>query len=145
MVVNLVVEVRPRRESARGTDEPRYFIAVFYLFIYLFFSGKVKRERVKWAGNPYEKCIQEGTEGYLEPRKSFKAWSETVAGKCREWTEQEIEEAAVLCLVYKSGGSRKRLCRLARADTSDVLMQGSVYIIVEASPRLWSSFSWPQV
>ena len=54
----------------------------------------------QWAGNPYEKFVKEGTEGYLEPRKSFKTWSETVIGKCREWTEEQVETAAVLCLVY---------------------------------------------
>ncbi|KAF2772332.1 phytochrome-like histidine kinase PHY1p [Teratosphaeria nubilosa] len=67
-------------------------------FIVFFRKGQLKE--VKWAGNPYEKFIKEGTEGYLEPRKSFKTWSETVVGKCREWTEEEIETAAVLCLVY---------------------------------------------
>ncbi|KAF2494636.1 hypothetical protein BU16DRAFT_44357 [Lophium mytilinum] len=67
-------------------------------FIVFFRRGQLRE--VKWAGNPYEKYIKEGTEGYLEPRKSFKTWSETVVGKCREWTEEEIETAAVLCLVY---------------------------------------------
>ncbi|EME89523.1 histidine kinase A [Pseudocercospora fijiensis CIRAD86] len=67
-------------------------------FIVFFRKGQLKE--VKWAGNPYEKYIKEGTEGYLEPRKSFKTWSETVVGKCREWSEEEIETAAVLCLVY---------------------------------------------
>lgn len=67
-------------------------------FIVFFRKGQMKE--VKWAGNPYEKFVKEGTEGYLEPRKSFKVWSETVVGKCREWSEEEIETAAVLCLVY---------------------------------------------
>ncbi|KAK8157572.1 putative cyanobacterial phytochrome B [Phyllosticta citrichinensis] len=67
-------------------------------FIVFFRKGQLKE--VKWAGNPYEKFVKEGTEGYLEPRKSFKTWCETVVGKCREWTEEEIETAAVLCLVY---------------------------------------------
>lgn len=67
-------------------------------FIVFFRKGQVKE--VKWAGNPYEKFVKEGTEGYLEPRKSFKTWSETVVGKCREWTEEQVETAAVLCLVY---------------------------------------------
>ena len=67
-------------------------------FIVFFRKGQLKE--VKWAGNPYEKYIKEGTEGYLEPRKSFRTWSEMVVGKCREWTEEEIETAAVLCLVY---------------------------------------------
>ncbi|KAG0651252.1 Cyanobacterial phytochrome B [Hyphodiscus hymeniophilus] len=67
-------------------------------FIVFFRRGVVKE--VKWAGNPYEKFVKEGTEGYLEPRKSFKTWSETVVGKCRDWTEEQVETAAVLCLVY---------------------------------------------
>ncbi|KAH7057000.1 hypothetical protein B0J12DRAFT_399909 [Macrophomina phaseolina] len=73
--------------STSGTD-----------FIVFFRRGQLKE--VKWAGNPYEKFVKEGTEGYLEPRKSFKTWSETVVGKCREWSDEEIETAAVLCLVY---------------------------------------------
>jgi len=67
-------------------------------FIVFFRKGQMRE--VKWAGNPYEKFIKEGTGGYLEPRKSFKAWSEKVVGKCREWTEEQAETAAVLCLVY---------------------------------------------
>ncbi|KAI4289291.1 MAG: hypothetical protein L6R35_001441 [Caloplaca aegaea] len=67
-------------------------------FIVFFRRGQLRE--VKWAGNPYEKFVKEGTEGYLEPRKSFKTWSETVVGKCKEWTEEQIETAAVLCLVY---------------------------------------------
>lgn len=67
-------------------------------FIVFFRRGQVRE--VKWAGNPYEKIIQEGTENYLEPRKSFQVWHETVLGKCREWSEVQVETAAVLCLVY---------------------------------------------
>ncbi|KAF2713870.1 hypothetical protein K504DRAFT_371766 [Pleomassaria siparia CBS 279.74] len=67
-------------------------------FIVFFRRGQLKE--VKWAGNPYEKFVQEGSKGYLEPRKSFKMWSETVVGRCRDWTEEEVETAAVLCLVY---------------------------------------------
>ncbi|TVY37602.1 Cyanobacterial phytochrome B [Lachnellula occidentalis] len=73
--------------SAAGSD-----------FIVFLRKGQVKE--VKWAGNPYEKAIKEGTEGFLEPRTSFMSWSETVVGKCREWTEEQVETAAVLCLVY---------------------------------------------
>ncbi|KAJ4254346.1 hypothetical protein NW762_009938 [Fusarium torreyae] len=73
--------------SVRGND-----------FIVFFRKGQIKE--VKWAGNPYEKFVREGTAGYLEPRKSFKTWHETVVGKCREWNEEQVETAAVLCLVY---------------------------------------------
>lgn len=67
-------------------------------FIVFYRKGQIRE--VKWAGNPYEKIIQEGTQDYLEPRKSFQVWHETVVGKCREWSEEQIETAAVLCLVY---------------------------------------------
>ncbi|KAM0252707.1 hypothetical protein ACHAP5_000999 [Fusarium lateritium] len=67
-------------------------------FIVFFRKGQVKE--VKWAGNPYEKFVREGTAGYLEPRKSFRTWNETVVGKCRDWNEEQVETAAVLCLVY---------------------------------------------
>ncbi|PNY28077.1 Phytochrome-like protein cph1 [Tolypocladium capitatum] len=67
-------------------------------FIVFFRRGQVKE--VRWAGNPYEKTIRHGTAGYLEPRSSFKTWSETVVGKSREWNEEQVETAAVLCLVY---------------------------------------------
>ncbi|KAI9733885.1 MAG: Light-sensor Protein kinase [Cirrosporium novae-zelandiae] len=65
----------------------------------VFFRQSQPRE-VKWAGNPYEKVIKEGTEAYLEPRKSFRIWSEKLQGKCKGWTEEQVETAAVLCLVY---------------------------------------------
>lgn len=67
-------------------------------FIVFFRRGQIKE--VKWAGNPYEKIIRDGTAGYLEPRTSFKTWNEMVVGKCREWNEEQVETAAVLCLVY---------------------------------------------
>ncbi|PTB69130.1 histidine kinase-like protein [Trichoderma citrinoviride] len=67
-------------------------------FIVFFRRGQIKE--VRWAGNPYEKTLREGTVGYLEPRASFKTWNELVIGKCREWVEEQIETAAVLCLVY---------------------------------------------
>jgi light-regulated signal transduction histidine kinase (bacteriophytochrome) len=67
-------------------------------FIAFFRKGLLKD--VKWAGNPYEKTIKSGTRALLEPRESFRLWSETVVSKCREWTEEEVETAAVLCLVY---------------------------------------------
>lgn len=67
-------------------------------FIVFFRKGQVKE--VKWAGNPYEKLVRDGTAAYLEPRTSFKTWHEKVVGKCREWNEEQVETAAVLCLVY---------------------------------------------
>jgi light-regulated signal transduction histidine kinase (bacteriophytochrome) len=55
-------------------------------FLVFFRKGKLKE--INWAGNPYEKQVAAGTE-YLEPRSSFKRWSENVIGTSREWTEVE--------------------------------------------------------
>ncbi|PCG98478.1 CheY-like superfamily [Penicillium occitanis (nom. inval.)] len=67
-------------------------------FIVFFRRGQMTE--IKWAGNPYEKKLRNGTTGYLEPRKSFQTWRETVMSRSREWSEPDIETAAVLCLVY---------------------------------------------
>lgn len=67
-------------------------------FIVFFRKGQV--EEINWAGNPYEKSIRHGTESYLEPRSSFRSWRETVVGKSRHWKDEQIETAAVLCIVY---------------------------------------------
>ena len=67
---------------------------------FIVFCRKGVLQEVKWAGNPYEKFVKEGTSGYLEPRTSFKTWTETIVGRCRDWSTEEIETASVLCLVY---------------------------------------------
>ena len=66
-------------------------------FIVFFRHGQL--QQVHWAGNPHEKVIADGASGLL-PRKSFKVWSETVTGKCRDWKDEQLEAAAVLHLVY---------------------------------------------
>lgn len=71
--------------SAKGND----FIA---------FLRKGQLREIHWAGRPYK----EGTEAKatLEPRQSFKAWSETIRGRSRNWTDEQLETAGVLALVY---------------------------------------------
>ncbi|KAE9377288.1 hypothetical protein N431DRAFT_555517 [Stipitochalara longipes BDJ] len=66
-------------------------------FLVFFRRGELKE--VRWAGNPYEKINQAGSE-YLEPRTSFKRWTETVRGMSKEWTEDQLETASVLSLLY---------------------------------------------
>ncbi|KAL7269362.1 hypothetical protein RUND412_007980 [Rhizina undulata] len=67
---------------------------------FIVFFRKVQMECVRWVRNPYEKTPSDENDGYLEPRNSFKIWTETVMGKCRKWTPEQIETASVLCLVY---------------------------------------------
>ncbi|KAF8895314.1 hypothetical protein BD779DRAFT_1498791 [Infundibulicybe gibba] len=65
---------------------------------FIAFLRKGQPRHVRWAGRPYKD--QKGPQPALEPRKSFKIWSETVAGRCRAWTDEQLETAGVLALVY---------------------------------------------
>lgn len=79
---------RIRSLSSEGKD----FIAMFRL-------GQL--QEVKWAGNPYANKTEGGADyNPLEPRRSFKTWSEMVVGRCRAWTDEQMEVAGVLALVY---------------------------------------------
>jgi light-regulated signal transduction histidine kinase (bacteriophytochrome) len=88
-------------------------------FLVFFRRGELRE--VRWAGNPYEKINKPGT-SYLEPRMSFKRWTETVVGTSKEWTEDQMETAAVLGLLYgrfieiwrqkESAGQSNRMTRL---------------------------------
>ncbi|KAI9043218.1 putative sensor histidine kinase/response regulator [Aspergillus affinis] len=64
-------------------------------FIVFFRRGQLTE--IKWGGNPYEKKF---AGDHLEPRGSFQTWKETVLDQSREWTESEVETAAIMCLVY---------------------------------------------
>jgi len=66
---------------------------------FIAFLRKGQPRAVRWAGKPY-KDEADGQRASLEPRVSFKVWSETVAGRCRVWTDEQLETAGVLALVY---------------------------------------------
>jgi light-regulated signal transduction histidine kinase (bacteriophytochrome) len=53
----------------------------------LVFFRKGQTMEVKWAGNLHQKKFRNGR--YLEPRASFRRWSEHVVGRSREWTEDQ--------------------------------------------------------
>ena len=64
---------------------------------FIAFLRKGQPRQVKWAGRPFRQGEEHAT---LEPRTSFKLWSETVAGRSRIWTDEQLETAGVLALVY---------------------------------------------
>lgn len=64
---------------------------------FIAFLRKGQPRDVHWAGKPFK---GDGSKAVLEPRKSFKIWSETVAGRSRAWTDEQLETAGVLALVY---------------------------------------------
>ncbi|KDR82601.1 hypothetical protein GALMADRAFT_238000 [Galerina marginata CBS 339.88] len=65
---------------------------------FIAFLRRGQPRQVHWAGRPFKEGQESGAS--LEPRKSFKVWSETVAGRCRAWTEEQLGTAGVLALVY---------------------------------------------
>ncbi|KAF2709473.1 hypothetical protein K504DRAFT_526003 [Pleomassaria siparia CBS 279.74] len=81
----------------------------------IFFRASQTKE-VDWAGNPKKF----GDEKKLEPRNSFKKWTETVRGTCQEWTEEELEAAGMTRLVY---GNFIRVWREKEADLQESRMK----------------------
>lgn len=65
---------------------------------FIAFLRKGQPRQVKWAGRPQKG--DGGPRSVLEPRASFKTWAETVAGRCRVWSDEHLETAGVLALVY---------------------------------------------
>lgn len=66
---------------------------------FIVFLRKGQRHHVRWAGRPYKDGETE-QKSVLEPRKSFKTWTETIVGHSRAWTPEQLETAGVLALVY---------------------------------------------
>ncbi|KAL3420863.1 hsp90-like protein [Phlyctema vagabunda] len=94
-------------------------------FIVFFRRGQLKE--VRWAGNPYEKALKPGNY-HLEPRASFKRWTEYVVGVSSEWTDDQKDTAEVLSLLYgrfieiwrqkESAGQNSRMTRLLIRNSS---------------------------
>jgi len=65
---------------------------------FLVFFRKGQLNKVHWAGNPY---VKQHSKGFgLEPRSSFKRWTESVVGVSKDWTEDQMETAIILSLLY---------------------------------------------
>ncbi|KAH6719286.1 putative phytochrome-like histidine kinase PHY2p [Leptodontidium sp. MPI-SDFR-AT-0119] len=94
---------------------------------FLVFFRKGQLREIRWAGNPHEKIRRAGTE-YLEPRMSFKRWTEMVAGLSKDWTDDQLETAAALSLLYgrfieiwrqkDAAGQNNRMTRLLIRNSS---------------------------
>lgn len=70
---------------------------------FIAFLRKGQPREVHWAGKPFKAADHESN-AVLEPRKSFKSWSQIVAGRSRIWTDEQLETAGVLALVYGKVG-----------------------------------------
>lgn len=71
-------------------------------------------EKISWAGNPSEKTTGSAP---LQPRASFKKWTESVTSTAREWLPEELESASVLSAVYsKVLGSNRQSTKSRLSD-----------------------------
>lgn len=93
-------------------------------FLVFFRRGQLRE--VRWAGNPYEK-IKKAHSQYLEPRSSFRRWTETIKGTSKPWNTDDFETASVLSLLYgrfieiwrqTESSGHNRLTRLLIKNTS---------------------------
>ena len=87
-------------------------------------------EEIEWAGNPHEAAAFSLRDGNLTPRRSFETWRETVRGRARPWSPDEVESAQnlrprlafvlqqeiVRDLNARLAASNERLARLATTD-----------------------------
>jgi light-regulated signal transduction histidine kinase (bacteriophytochrome) len=65
---------------------------------FIAFLRRGQPREVHWAGKPFKQ--NDPSVAILEPRISFKSWTQTVAGRSRVWTDEQLETAGVLSLVY---------------------------------------------
>ncbi|KNZ63517.1 hypothetical protein VP01_1133g4 [Puccinia sorghi] len=81
------------------TNSQEILAILEYLRVTAFEPAQSKE--IHWAGNPHHKIQQdENNPSILEPRKSFKIWSETVKERSKAWTDEQLETGSVLSLVY---------------------------------------------
>lgn len=68
-------------------------------------------EEVRWAGNPH---TAEGDEPgkALTPRGSFATWIETVRGRSRNWSLEEVDAARRLARLFADAQTNRRIRRL---------------------------------
>lgn len=99
-------------------------------------------EQIEWAGNPHKQTA--GAAGTLTPRTSFDSWVETVRGRARRWTLEEVEAAHRLRRMFGEARAAAELRRLNReleravADKDAVLAQKDI-LMREVDHRVQNS------
>ncbi len=64
---------------------------------YIIWFKPEQAQTINWAGNPDKQATTDATGlQHISPRYSFEVWTQTVAGKSKEWTAEEVTSAARL-------------------------------------------------
>ncbi|WP_230481370.1 histidine kinase dimerization/phosphoacceptor domain -containing protein [Sphingomonas sp. Leaf21] len=100
-------------------------------------------EEVEWAGNPH-KSVALTPDATLTPRASFESWRETVRGRSRRWTMEEVESAHRLRRALHDASQNQRLRGLNTAlqrtlDDKDALLQQKDVLMKEVDHRVQNS------
>ncbi len=100
-------------------------------------------EEVEWAGNPH-KSVALRPDETLSPRASFESWRETVRGRSRRWTLEEVEAAHRLRRALHDSFQNNRLRGLNAAlqrtlDDKDLLLQQKDVLMKEVDHRVQNS------
>lgn len=66
---------------------------------FVLFLRKGEQRHVHWAGNPYKGGPGANDRAVLEPRKNFRVWSETLTGRSKPWSDEQLESAGYLASV----------------------------------------------
>jgi PAS domain S-box-containing protein len=67
---------------------------------------------LRWGGDP-EQAHSTDAKGQLSPRKSFALFLQEIRGKCRTWTQEELDSAAELGSLIEIEALRERDARLS--------------------------------
>ncbi|WP_443029905.1 histidine kinase dimerization/phosphoacceptor domain -containing protein [Sphingomonas sp. ZB1N12] len=100
-------------------------------------------EEVKWAGNPH-KAVSVDPNAMLTPRTSFESWTQSVSGRSRRWTREEIEAAHRLRRAFHDAHVNQRLRSLnvdlqrTLADKDALIAQKDV-LMKEVNHRVQNS------
>ena len=100
-------------------------------------------EEVEWAGNPH-KAVTLSPGETLSPRASFESWTQTVRGRSRRWTLEEVAAAQRLRRAFSEAYSNRRLLVLNRdlerslADKDRLIAQKDV-LMKEVNHRVQNS------
>ena len=68
-------------------------------------------EEVEWAGNPH-KAVKHDPDATLTPRTSFESWTQTVRGRARRWTLEQVDAAKRMRRVVREAGLLGELRRV---------------------------------
>lgn len=80
------------RQTALDTIAGFLFIPLSNESDYMLFFRTYQMKEVHWAGDPHAKEMTSLNNTLLQPRASFKRWTEIVTGTSKEWAQEEYQE-----------------------------------------------------